>query len=185
MGLQAAATGAAATGGGGGGGVGGLAVATGGGGLVVAAGAAAPGGGGGGLAGLVGTGGLGGGTGGLGGGLTGFTGFQPMNRITYNGVPNVPLCEVVMGTLGNSFLGPTPLPTPVFSVTVVFDSVYLLNHLLMKPYPDEPAAEKPYLGFSYTISISRDGSNWLPLFDYSSYLCYSTQSLVFPKQAIR
>ena len=111
--------------------------------------------------------------------------FQPMNRITYNGIPNVPLCEVVMGTLGSSFPNPLHLPSPVFSVTVVFNTTYLLNHLILRPYPEEPSADRPHLGFSYTVEISRDGNNWMILFNYSSFFCFSTQSLVFPKQAIR
>ena len=136
---------------------------------------------------------------------TGLFGSAPATQhITYNGVPNIPLSEVVMATLGVSTsvgmnalaqfsttglqqggLQSPPVPSSLFSVTVVFDSVYLLNYLLLKPYPEEPAAERPHLGFSYTVEISQDDSNWMMLFDYSSYTCYSTQSLVFPKQAIR
>ena len=135
-----------------------------------------------------------------------FPANQQQQHVTYNGVPNVPLSEVVMGTLGvSTTVGlttvaqfsalsqgppltqspPVASSTSLFLVTVVLDSVYLLNYLLLKPYPEEPAAERSHLGFSYTVEISQDNSNWMMLFDYSSYTCYSTQSLVFPKQAIR
>ena len=127
----------------------------------------------------------GGGGGGQNQGAMGLSVMGPTPQFTYNGIPNVPLCEVVMGTLGNTFLSPVPLPSPVFSVTVVFNTTYLLNHLLLKPYPEEPPADRPHLGFSYTVEISQDGNNWMALFNYSSFFCYSTQSLVFPKQAIR
>ena len=37
--------------------------------------------------------------------------------------------------------------------------------------------------FAYTLSISRDKKTWLKLFDYSSFACWGTQDLPFPRQA--
>lgn len=110
---------------------------------------------------------------------------QPASKINYNGVPNVPLVNVVMGTMGSGFQVPTHTPSPIFTVSVVFDYAYLLNYFEFCPYPEEPVSSRHSFGFSYTVEIQTSNSSWMTLFDYSSHTCSSTQKLTFPRLAIK
>ena len=39
--------------------------------------------------------------------------------------------------------------------------------------------------FSYKIYVSKDGKDWIKLFDYSEYSCHSIQRLAFPALVFR
>ena len=39
--------------------------------------------------------------------------------------------------------------------------------------------------FSYKVYVSKDGKNWIKLFDYSDYGCHNIQKLTFPALAFR
>lgn len=71
------------------------------------------------------------------------------------------------------------------SVIVSLDDVYLINYLQMKGNSTISDEKQKCKSFSYTVEVSRDKFNWLKLIDYSSFACRSTQSLTFPKQAVR
>ena len=38
---------------------------------------------------------------------------------------------------------------------------------------------------SYTIQVSKNGQDWIKLFDYSDYSCHRVQKLHFPTLAVR
>ena len=68
---------------------------------------------------------------------------------------------------------------------IALDDSYLINYLHLKAYPGLSEEEQVSKSFSYTVKVSRDKSNWLELFDYSSFSCRGAQHLPFPKQAAR
>ena len=67
---------------------------------------------------------------------------------------------------------------------VHFGDVYLINELqfIGYPAPGEDRTEEP---FCYKIEVSKDGSHWVTVVNYSSLKCYSIQQLFFPKLAAR
>ena len=71
------------------------------------------------------------------------------------------------------------------AMIVSLDDVYIVNYLHMKGYPGVPVENQKYNSFSYTVEVSRDKSNWLKLFDYSSFACRGAQDLPFFKQAVK
>ena len=68
---------------------------------------------------------------------------------------------------------------------IALDDLYIINYLHLTGYPASSDKEQEKKSFSYAVKISRDKSNWLDLFDYSSFACRGAQHLTFPKQAAR
>ena len=65
-------------------------------------------------------------------------------------------------------------------------SLSSVSSTLLQGYPSESDDDQMKdKWFSYTVSISRDKNSWLKLFDYSSFACWGTQNLPFPRQAAR
>lgn len=115
-----------------------------------------------------------------------------------NGVIKLdPLLSTFLPTLG---LFSDPAPKPLGSlVQVTLHQKYLVNTIEIQGLPNQHATvipvsqtddhELPMLSmseddgkekFSYSIQISRNGQDWIKLFNYSNYVCHRVQKLHFP-----
>ena len=120
--------------------------------------------------------------------------YQPLRGLRMSGPfynkPDCPLNQVVLIPSQNSHQasGLFPVvqtPTTAVPITVALNNVYLLNNIEFEGFPEDRKDGFSNVKFSYIIEISRDGTTWSMLFDFSSYNCFGRQNLLFPKQAIR
>ena len=120
--------------------------------------------------------------------------YQPLRGLRMSGPfynkPDCPLNQAVLIPSQNSHQasGLFPVvqtPATAFPITVALNNIYLLNNIEFEGFPEDRKDGFRNLKFSYVIEISRDGTSWSLLFDFSSYSCFGRQNLLFPKQAIR
>ena len=69
--------------------------------------------------------------------------------------------------------------------TLTLENTYLVNCLRFEAYRNVPDYRQLQKTYSYTVSVSRDKSEWLQLFDYSAFACRGRQKLTFPTLAVR
>ena len=70
-------------------------------------------------------------------------------------------------------------------ITVQFNSVYLINHIVFDGSPGPDDSDDDHTPFNYQVWISKDGHNWNTIVDYSGLKCCSMQRLFFSEVAVR
>ena len=73
-------------------------------------------------------------------------------------------------------------------ITVKFDDMYIVNHVMFEGYPDRSCtrnAENEQTPFCYQVWVSKDGDDWITIINYSRLKCYAKQRLFFAKMAIK
>lgn len=112
-------------------------------------------------------------------------------HVPFHGHPNGRLCDAVIssqstrnatpGLLGMGQRGALAQGTVAqqnLSVDIKFSNTYQINYVMFQPYPNDLNSNKR--GFSYTIQVSLNGTDWKPLLDFSKYTCYGKQQLCLP-----
>ena len=121
----------------------------------------------------------------------GLSSGTPSDTVLLHGLPTVPLCNAIISSnqqlqqhqMVFAFNQGPPSVDQNMSVIVALNEVYLINHIKIEPYPNDDQVNT--LGFSYTLEVSTNATNWKMLLDYSKYTCYGRQTLRLPTIAVR